>query len=307
MVKFIIVLYDRPYMKPSLTGGLTSIIDRILILLISCYVAQLLFELFSPPDVQTHTLFEWFAFSSHFFSSGKVWSLFTYPLLHEGPIHLVVNLIGVHFICRSVEQDIGIRNFSWLCILGSLFGAFFWLAFNYTGRPLFGFTSIVMASITFFCFKHPERPITFLLFLIFPVTIKPKFLLFGLLGIVFFGFVFWESQDILPDNNSSDFYASYLGGMLAGAFVYRYLHSGKEFPRFVFVKTTSNTHTDHSNSKNPKVSTVDPSYAVDFSNQQSLQAEVDRILDKINENGFGSLTQDEKNTLDKAKGLLNRH
>ena len=51
----------------------------------------------------------------------------------------------------------------------------------------------------------------------------------------------------------------------------------------------------------------DPSYAVDFSNQHSLQAEVDRILDKINENGFGSLTQDEKNTLDKAKGLLNRH
>jgi hypothetical protein len=46
---------------------------------------------------------------------------------------------------------------------------------------------------------------------------------------------------------------------------------------------------------------------VDLSNQQSLQAEVDRILDKINEKGFGALSQDEKNTLDKAKGLLNKH
>ena len=50
-----------------------------------------------------------------------------------------------------------------------------------------------------------------------------------------------------------------------------------------------------------------PNYAVDFSDQQDLQGEVDRILDKINENGFGALTQEEKNILEKAKGLLNRH
>jgi hypothetical protein len=35
-----------------------------------------------------------------------------------------------------------------------------------------------------------------------------------------------------------------------------------------------------------------------------LQNEVDRILDKINEAGFGSLTKEEKLTLEKAKGLL---
>ena len=45
-------------------------------------------------------------------------------------------------------------------------------------------------------------------------------------------------------------------------------------------------------------------YQVNFSNSAELQREVDRILDKINEFGFGALTQDEKLTLDKAKGLL---
>jgi hypothetical protein len=35
-----------------------------------------------------------------------------------------------------------------------------------------------------------------------------------------------------------------------------------------------------------------------------MQTEVDRILDKINESGFGSLTVEEKLTLEKAKGLL---
>ena len=45
---------------------------------------------------------------------------------------------------------------------------------------------------------------------------------------------------------------------------------------------------------------------VELSDQRALQEEVERILDKINDNGFGSLSQKEKNTLDKAKGLLHR-
>jgi hypothetical protein len=37
-----------------------------------------------------------------------------------------------------------------------------------------------------------------------------------------------------------------------------------------------------------------------------LRAEVDRILDKINSQGFGALTAQEKRVLDEAKDLLNR-
>ena len=35
-----------------------------------------------------------------------------------------------------------------------------------------------------------------------------------------------------------------------------------------------------------------------------MQVEVDRILDKINDQGFGALSEKEKHTLEKAKGLL---
>ena len=40
--------------------------------------------------------------------------------------------------------------------------------------------------------------------------------------------------------------------------------------------------------------------------RDDLQREVDRILDKINEKGFGALTSEEKHTLDEAKDVL-RH
>ncbi|MCC5022360.1 MAG: hypothetical protein J6386_06020 [Candidatus Synoicihabitans palmerolidicus] len=39
---------------------------------------------------------------------------------------------------------------------------------------------------------------------------------------------------------------------------------------------------------------------------QNLRAEVDRILDKINSQGFGALTDDEKQLLDQAKDMLNQ-
>ena len=290
-------------MKKPFANGFNSTIDRILILLISCFVAQLLFELISGSPHGRGVHFEWFGFSSQFFSSGYLWSICTYVFLHEGPFLLIMNLIGIHFICRAVEQDLGTRNFYWLCILATLFGGFFWLVFNYAGmRPLSGFTTIVMASITFFCFKHPERPITLLLFFVLPISIKPKFLLLGLLGMELFGFVFLE----LRDNQTMNF-SAHLGGMLTGAFVFRYLLSGKEFPKFVFAASRAKKTKGKPKLFGRKQSSANPTCAVDFADQQSMQEEVDRILDKINENGFGALTQEEKNILEKAKGLLNRH
>jgi len=38
-----------------------------------------------------------------------------------------------------------------------------------------------------------------------------------------------------------------------------------------------------------------------------LRTDVDHILDKINSQGFGSLTEEEKQTLDEAKDLLSKH
>ena len=40
--------------------------------------------------------------------------------------------------------------------------------------------------------------------------------------------------------------------------------------------------------------------------RETLRAEVDRVLDKINSQGFGALTEEEKRLLDEAKDLLSR-
>jgi hypothetical protein len=45
---------------------------------------------------------------------------------------------------------------------------------------------------------------------------------------------------------------------------------------------------------------------IDLTRREDLRAEVDRILDKINSDGFGALTADEKRLLDDARDLLSR-
>ena len=47
-------------------------------------------------------------------------------------------------------------------------------------------------------------------------------------------------------------------------------------------------------------------FRVNFGESASIKEETDRILDKINEKGFGSLTDSEKETLEKAKKLLGK-
>ena len=45
---------------------------------------------------------------------------------------------------------------------------------------------------------------------------------------------------------------------------------------------------------------------MNITNRDDLRAEVDRILDKINSQGFGALTDEEKRVLDEARDLLSR-
>ena len=47
-------------------------------------------------------------------------------------------------------------------------------------------------------------------------------------------------------------------------------------------------------------------FKVNVTSRKDMQAEVDRILDKINRRGFGSLTLEEKDTLDRAKEFLRK-
>ena len=91
------MLYDRSYMKTPSNLFNRSICDQLIILLISCFLLQAILSLFYTPQLINQT----FAFGLYNLTNGCLWTPLTYGLIHDGPLHLLVNLLGIHFIPKQ--------------------------------------------------------------------------------------------------------------------------------------------------------------------------------------------------------------
>ena len=106
------MLYDRTYMQSPRELFKRSFCDQLIIYLISCFVLQAVSSLFFGAQVINDLM--GFGFSN--LTKGYLWTFITYASIHDGPMHLILNLLGIHFIGRPVEKFIGNRNFKYLVI-----------------------------------------------------------------------------------------------------------------------------------------------------------------------------------------------
>lgn len=248
------------------------------------------------------TFVDLFALSVDGITSGKVWTLLTYSFLHSPSnlLHVIANLLGLYFLGRELLPVVGSKRFLWFYGAAAASGGLLWLAANWTtGGVVWGASAAVYGLLTIFACFYPNRQVTFLLFFVVPVTVKPKYVAYVLLGLDLCGFLFYEIMGAASPFGFA--HSAHLGGMLAGWVYYRYIHEGKwsfgraasfEMPKWARKRETASASA--------------PKYKVNLTDRSDLRAEVDRILDKINSQGFGSLTDEEKRVLDSAKDLLSR-
>lgn len=299
------MLYDRPYMrKPySETGSPgDSIVIKLIIATVSIFVLQQIMNVFFPAvGVRENRLMsDWFALSGLNFRELKIWTIISYSFLHSTSsfFHIIGNMLGLFFIGRIIEPLIGKDRFLGLYLGGALTGGLTYLFFHFTSSaPVIGASASVMTILTLFCLLYPERPITLLLFFILPITVKPKWVFWASLAVSIGGVLFYE----LP-GQSYVAHSAHLGGMLAGIFYFRYVHNRPN--PFFFASRKRTTIEQPTWFKREKMRGSPINYKVNRSDRDSLQQEVDHILDKINTTGFGSLTDGEKRTLDRAKDIL---
>ncbi len=290
------MLYDRTYMKQIFKGNSNGFAVQLIILLSVSFLVVSIISLFS--DSFSLLIFENLSFGTSDLGLTIIWRVFTYVLIHDGPFHLLMNILGIYFIGKNLEYQIGKTDFIYLCLISSALGCVFWYAFNSPGQYLLGSSAIVMGCLSTYCLRNPDTPLTLLLFFVLPIQIKPKWVIMGVLCYEIYGFIFNELSGFNEIAHSA-----HLGGMSAGAFVYFYLQSGRRFPKIVF------SGGDSLLSKNitKKHKYFKPScddYKINLVDPKITQVEVDRILDKINESGFASLSSKEKKVLDDAKELL---
>ena len=58
--------------------------------------------------------------------------------------------------------------------------------------------------------------------------------------------------------------------------------------------------------KKKSLRSIKTKYKINIGTHRDIQNEVDKILDKINSQGFGALSEEEKKILDRAKDILKR-
>lgn len=273
-------------MRRNLSPRLNCLTDFLILMLIVSFIFQSVLKLFSV-DLP---LLRSFGLSFESLKSGFVWTLLTYSFLHEGALHLLFNILGIHFISRNLEYSLTRESFIMLFLLSVFLGSICWLSFNINGGFLIGTSAFVMGSLTRFCLMRPDNPITFLLFFVLPVSLKPKHLLIGVIGLELYGFIFSELQNI-----SNIAHSAHLGGMLAGFILSTSFGKSLVLPKLSFKS---------SKVRSAKSKTTVTDYSIDSEVTTDLENQVDKILDKINEKGFGSLTDREKSLLEKAKSLF---
>ncbi len=295
------MIYDRPYMKASYTKSRSlGVLPWLLISLIVVFMMQNIVRIFFGAAIYKHAILDFFVLSSDTIRSGKVWTLFTYAFLHDtgNILHILGNMLGLFFVGRMVTRIFGDRAVLEVFLLSTFTGGVLSLLVHLNDSAvILGASGALMGLLALFCLARPNEEVTLLLYFIFPITLKPKWILWGTIAISTLGMLFQE----IPGSNPVA-HSAHLGGVLGGYLYFMLVSKGKTLrsmaPKMPFKTTTA---TPPPAPKKPKVS-----YSVNFSNKEKLRAEVDRILDKINSRGFGSLSQEERETLDKARDLLKK-
>ena len=251
----------------------------------------------------------WFRLSAAAVLHGqKLWTLLSYNFLQDtagykaGVFVLIFNLLGLYFFGGAVRELIGARRFLWLYGGFVVVGALAWCA-AYALRvdwALLGPVASLSGLFALYCCYHADEQMTFLAFFVIPVSMKPKF--FGWLWVALnlIGFLFYEMMGHLSPLWNG--HAANLATMAAAYGYFRVAGRVDPFgesliPGFALPRWLR---------RRKKPAATAAHFKVNVSSRDDLRAEVDRILDKINSEGFGALTEEEKRILDEARELLSR-
>ena len=302
------MLAERPYMRGEYHREKTSALIWLLSAIGAGFLVQLMFGAWLEGAGERLTGLAGLSTSSLKSSWGG--TLLTHGFLHSTRFvfHALANGLLLFFLGRELIPLIGSRRFTGLFLATNIFGALGWLAIHWH-RPADAHVGVTAAVSGLFivlaCF-NPNQRIDFLLFFLWPVTPKLKHIALVWLGFDLIGFFLHELPATALPLDLTLSHSAHLGGMLAGFVYVRWIHHARWFnpedrgdaarPRWLPGSTSA------------PAKLVAPGFdlAPPATSPEDIRAEVDRILDKINSHGLGSLTPVERRLLDDAKDNIPR-
>ncbi len=267
------------YSKPYSPGGfqfMPSAIKAIILINVAVFLLQL-----TPFGESISALGALWPIGSGNF---RIWQPVTYMFLHGGGTHLFFNMFALWMFGAEIENYWGTRQFNIYYFVCGIGAAIINLIATVGDRyPTVGASGAIYGVLLAFGMMFPDRYI----FLYFFFPLKAKYFIAGYALIEFVsGF---GSRAMGSGSNIAHF--AHLGGMLIG-FIYITIKRAEWSFSGLFTNLRSSRnkkggpHLHKQNRIAPPVS----------------ESEINAILDKISERGYGSLTEEERRKLLRAGG-----
>jgi len=218
---------------------------------------------------------------------GFFWQFFTYMFLHASLWHLFLNMLALYFFGTDMEVALGKKRFLKFYLLCGLAGGaaqFIFSAFINPQVLILGASGAVLGVLVAFAILYPNRML--LLFFIIPVRARTVIYLLIFINIIY----------------GLDFKASgvaafaHLGGMLAGYLYIKHYFKSRRTANIINVNFAGKPALFHRLKtlfrKRRRPTTT---------SRAEIDDTIDRIIDKVHNEGLDSLTKEEKKFLDDLK------
>jgi len=295
-------IHDREYYRGETKGStwlgrVSPVCNAIIAVNVVVFLIQQL------PNVDPRLVNDWFAASPDYtLRHVRIWQLLTATFLHDGPFHLLANMLFLYYVGKEMETFYGGRDFLAFYLCAAIFSTLAWVlihALSPTMHVMLGASGAVMGVVTLYTLLYPKRELH----------------LFGILPMQMW--LLWAICMIFPlvpyirgDNETHIAFESHLAGAVFALAFKQFdlrlsrLVSGRiSRPRlrvFAPPREPSRSRTPNSSWTSSSVGGSSKGAQVSVLPEEQLDARLDEVLAKIAREGRSGLTEDELRVLQEA-------
>ena len=267
--------YSSPGFRQSFNRPTISIPSGVKFLLIVNIVVFVLVEL----SGQQSLLFRTFGLvPSLVWSKFKIWQLFTYLFIHGGIFHIFFNMFVLWMFGKDLESQWGKMEFLLFYFVCGIGAGLITVLFSVNSTvPIVGASGAIYGLLLAYGFTYPNQMVY--LYGLFPL--KVKYMVLGLGVIAFFA--------SLSASQSNISHITHLSGMIIGL-IFIYFNLNWKVIKLWYIRLRLKGLSQKPTKRNDE--------------ESQMKKQVDKILDKLNDSGWDSLTEQEEKYLTHASKRL---
>ena len=276
---------NRGYMRRNPEEDARSGIHAMFGLIIANLVVFIIQHMMGGTDITDK-----FALNTFFIKKYEFWRFFTAMFLHGGFMHFFFNMFGLYIFGSLAAPVLGAKRFLLLYLISGTLGNVLWFFVNWSNPNawLIGASGGVMGVILASAMLLPNVPMM-LLFIPFPIKLKTLAVVYIIIEVI--------SQIGNPGSQTA--YLAHIFGFISGYLYMRiFCKEGIDWDPLAALfgkkEKTNGLPPGWSDSSEPKLKTISKN-------------EVERLLIKLSREGINALTEEEQETLRKAREeMMNR-